>query len=127
MYYTLVHTSNYPPASEKKPEKEDKLIQDLYGQKEKKFSRLEQSLAAKLVNVVKNHKSNKKNDNTSNNNNNNIKSSTNWRYIHTCALKFRAGDSISCTGGKMLQYFLMRPQIGNILLYAGGKIILHRQ
>lgn len=78
MYYDLVQTNDYPPASGKKPEKEDKLIQGLYGQIEKKFSKMEQSLAAKLVNVVKNHKSDKKVDN-----NNNNKSATNWRYIAT--------------------------------------------
>ena len=32
MYYDLVQTNDYPPASGKKPEKEDELTQGLYGQ-----------------------------------------------------------------------------------------------
>ena len=62
MYYNLVQTNDYPPALGKKQEKEDELIQGLYGQIDQKISKLEQ------------HKSDKKNDNTSNNDYNNNKS-----------------------------------------------------
>ena len=57
-----MQTSNYPPVSGKKPKKGDKLIQGLYGEIDQNFLRMEQSLAAKLVNVVKNYKNSNANN-----------------------------------------------------------------
>lgn len=70
MYYDLIQTNDYPPATGKKQNKEDDLIQCFIGQIDIKFSKLEESLKTKIMNVVKNH-----------GNNQNSSTDTNWRTV----------------------------------------------
>ena len=67
MYYDLVQTDDYPPATGKKQEKEDELIQGLSAKFDEKLSKMEQSLSSKLMNVVNKHKNNTKSDNDNSN------------------------------------------------------------